>query len=285
MRYGLAPSMMGMSGDARTLAELASLAEQTGWDGFFLEDYVIHNNPYEAVIYDAWIALTAIAMRTERLRIGAMVTPLSRRRPWKLARETVTLDHLSNGRLIVGVGLGDLNDRGFAQVGEVTDGRQRARMLDEGLDVLVGLWSGRPFSYSGEYYQVDEITFLPPPLQSPRIPIWVGGVWPHKGPMRRAARWDGVCPYKVNEDGTFDAMTPADVRALKTFIEAHRVTPAAFDIVQGGWTPGDDLERARAMVRPFVEAGATWWVEFISPEHGDLDVMRTRIKQGPPRIE
>jgi alkanesulfonate monooxygenase SsuD/methylene tetrahydromethanopterin reductase-like flavin-dependent oxidoreductase (luciferase family) len=285
MRYGLAPNMMGMNGDARTLAELASLAEEAGWDGFFLEDYVIHNNPYEAVIYDAWIALTAIAMHTERLRIGALVTPLSRRRPWKLARETVTLDRLSNGRLIVGVGLGDLNDRGFAQVGEVMDGKQRARMLDEGLDVLVGLWSGQPFSYCGEYYQVDEITFVPQPLQSPRIPIWVGGVWPHKGPMRRAARWDGVCPYKVNEDGTFDAMTPADVRALKAFIEAHRVTPAPFDIVQGGWTPGEDLEQARAMVRPFVEAGATWWVEFISPEHGDLDVMRTRIKQGPPRIE
>ena len=283
MRYGLAPAGLGMLGDARTLAELAHEAERAGWDGFFLEDYVMHPQPLEGAIYDPWIALTAIAMRTERIRFGALVTALSRRRPWQVAREAVTLDHLSGGRLIVGVGLGE-SENDFANVGEVTDVKQRARMLDEGIEILVGFWSGKPFSYEGEYYSIDNVTMVPAPVQTPRIPIWVGGFWPSKGPMRRAARLDGICPGKRNEDGSLDMMSVEDVRAMKLYIDGYRTSSAPFDIIQGGKTPGDDPEAARSQLAPFVEVGVTWWVEFIGPENGTLDAMRIRIRQGPPRL-
>jgi alkanesulfonate monooxygenase SsuD/methylene tetrahydromethanopterin reductase-like flavin-dependent oxidoreductase (luciferase family) len=278
MRFGLAPCEMGMSGDARTIADLASLAEEAGWDGFFLEDYVIHHDPLHAVIYDPWIALAAIAMRTTRIRIGPIVTPVARRRPWKLARETVTLDHLSNGRLILGVGLGDTGDLGFALVGEPTHPIQRAELLDEGLEVLAGLWSGKPFRYDGKHYHVDGVTFLPTPLQKPRIPIWVGGFWPTEGPIRRAARWDGICPAG-------DDLTPADVRVLDRLVRDRRRSPDPFDIVIGGHTAGLEAGQARSKCLAFAEAGATWWLEFVHPVGGDFEAIRRRIGQGPPRID
>lgn len=285
MRYGLELPNMGAYADVHALVELACLAEEVGWDGVFLWDTVYWEGVREAVC-DPWVALAAIAVRTERIRLGALITPLSRRHIWKVARETVTLDHLSRGRLIVGVGLGDLNDGVFTRFGEVTDARQRARMLDEGLDVLVGLWSGQPFSYSGEHYQLRDVTFLPTPVQSPRIPIWVGGYWPNKKPMRRAARWDGALPGKIDADGTPGDFTSADAQAVKTYINEHRSEAGQFDIIHGGMTPGDDPEKAHAIIEPFAEAGATWWLESAGPWPAlDLANMRTRIQQRPPRID
>lgn len=204
MQYALGLPNGGAWGDARTLAELARLAEESGWDGVFLEDYIVWQSQPDVPTYDPWIALAAMAMRTERIRLGTHVTALARRRPWKVAREAVTLDHLSNGRIILGVGLGDTgesvgSDISFTHFGEVAEARQRARMLDEALEVISGLWSGEPFSYEGQYYQVKEVTFAPRPVQTPRIPIWVGGGWPLKGPTQRAARWDGSCLYKHQE--------------------------------------------------------------------------------------
>jgi probable F420-dependent oxidoreductase len=282
MRYGLCLPNGGACADARTLAELAHLAEEAGWDGVFLEDYIVWQGHQDAPTYDPWVALAAMALHTERIRLGTQVTPLSRRRPWKVARETVTLDHLSNGRLILGVGLGDTSiDVSFTHFAEVTDARQRSKMLDEALDVLVGLWSGQPFSYQGEHYQVSDITLLPRPVQTPRIPIWVGGAYPHKGALRRAARWDGACLYKItNAD-----MTPDDVRAMKAFIQDHRDSSAPFDISVGGRQRGQDWEQERALIRSLAEAGVTWWIEYIPPETGGLDVVRACIKRGPLRID
>ncbi|MGH2516609.1 MAG: LLM class flavin-dependent oxidoreductase, partial [Ktedonobacterales bacterium] len=191
MQYGLELPNGGAWGDARVLGELARLAEEAGWDGVFLEDYIVHHTARDAETYDPWVALAAMALRTERVRLGTTVTPLSRRRPWKVARETMTLDHLSNGRLILGVGVGDVGEAGFGPVGEETDTKRRAAMLDEALEVLVGLWSGEPFSYNGQFYTIRDVTLRPRPVQRPRIPIWVGGSWPNRGPIRRAARWDG----------------------------------------------------------------------------------------------
>ncbi len=285
MRYGLIVPNVGMFGDARMLAELAHEAEEAGWEGFFLWDTLHYLADNGEQVCDPWIALAAIAMRTQRVRIGPMVTPLSRRRPWKLARESVSLDRLSNGRLILGVGLGDTADRGITYVGEVTDAKGRAKLLDEGLDVLVGLWSGQPFSYSSEEYHVKEITFLPPPVQTPRIPIWVGGYWPRKGPLQRAIRWDGAYFGKANEDGTLGEMMAEDVHALKTQVDAHRSTETPFDIVRGGETPGDNAEQARAILKPLVEAGITWWLESIGPWRGNLEDIHKRIQQGPTRVE
>jgi alkanesulfonate monooxygenase SsuD/methylene tetrahydromethanopterin reductase-like flavin-dependent oxidoreductase (luciferase family) len=284
MRYALGLANGGAGSDARTLAELARLAEASGWDAVFLEDYIVHQGHQDAPTSDPWVALTAMAMATERVLLGTSVTPLSRRRPWKLARETVTLDRLSNGRLILGVGIGDLGDQGFGAVGEATDAKQRAAMLDEALDVLVGLWSGRPFNHSGAHYQVRDLTFLPAPLQSPRIPIWVGGGWPNRGPMLRAARWDGACFYKQSTGGWQDMM-PDDVQALRAEIARHRTSTQPFEIELGGRERGADLDRERKHIRAVAEAGATWWSEYVPPSIGGLAAMRQRIASGPVRID
>ena len=173
MKYGF----VFPGGDARTAAEFAQAAEEAGWDGFFVWE------PVWGV--DAWVSLAAAAMVTQRIRLGTMITPLSRMRPWKLASETATLDRLSNGRVILSVGLGAL-DSGFAAFGEVTDRVMRAELLDEGLELLTRLWAGMPVRFEGKHYQVDvnEENFLtpppPPPVQQPRIPIWVVGAWPSK---------------------------------------------------------------------------------------------------------
>lgn len=267
-------------GDARLAADLAHEAEAAGWDGFFF---------WEAVwATDAWVALTAAAMKTERIRLGTMLTPLSRMRPWKLASETATLDHLSGGRVILAVGLGAV-DTGFAEFGEVTDLKTRAELLDEGLDILTGLWRGQPFSYEGKHYHIKESKFphRPPPLvQQPRIPIWVVGAWPREKSMRRVIRWDGLLPNRLNDAGQQQPVTPDDLRTMKAWIDEHRPASTPFDFVIEGQTPGDDREQAAAVVRSWAEAGATWWLESQWETPPDqLEAVRTRVRQGPPRID
>jgi alkanesulfonate monooxygenase SsuD/methylene tetrahydromethanopterin reductase-like flavin-dependent oxidoreductase (luciferase family) len=229
------------------------------------------------------VGLAAVALVTRRMRLGTMVTPLPRRRPWKLARETATLDRLSSGRLILGVGIG-LGHTEWDDLGEETDPKSRGEMLDEALQVLTKLWSGETFSFQGEHYQVMNARFLPTPLQ-PHIPIWVGGFWPNKAPMRRAARWDGAYPlFNVWQD-------PAKLTAFKeavAFLREQKPTAQPFDILAIGSTrSSDDCEA----VHLYQEAGATWWMEAIDPwsygwpDHGPwpIEVMRQRVRMGPPR--
>jgi hypothetical protein len=276
MKYGFVIE----GGDAIAIAELTHEAEAAGWDGVFIADAIdigIPNSP-PFPWFDPWIVLAAMAMRTERIRIGTLITPVPRRRPWKLARETTTLDHLSKGRLIFGAGLGAAtDDGGFFKVGEAIDIKVRAQRLDEGLAILAGLWSGKPFSFSGEHYEVKEMTMLPTPVQSPRIPVWVPGVWTKEKSMQRALRWDGVIPQKYR---SMERMTVAEVRELKRFVDEHRSTNGPFDIVVGGTTPGANRKRAAKTASEFEEAGATWWLEsaMTSP-----DKLGKRIRQGPPR--
>ncbi|MGI8857688.1 MAG: LLM class flavin-dependent oxidoreductase [Thermomicrobiales bacterium] len=280
MQYGF----IFPGGDARTLAELSHEAEDVGWDGVFIPDCIDIDNGNSALPtgFDPWVTLAAMAMRTERVRLGAIVTPVSRRRPWKLAHETMTLDHLSNGRLIVAVGLGALDDGAFGKVGEVTDLKVRAEMLDEGLAILAGLRSGQSFTFHGAHYRVDGMR-LPPPVQSSRIPIWVVGAWPRMKSMRRALRWDGVLPQKSG--ASEGAMTPEDIAAKRAFIATERDDATPYDIVTEGETPGEDHEAAAAIVRPLAEAGANWWMETrwfgqLGPEE-----IRARLRQGPPRFD
>ncbi len=191
MKFGLYLPNFGPFGDARTLAELAAQTEQAGWDGFFIWDHINRKPEYGPVV-DPWVALTAAAMRTMRIKLGALVTPLPRRRPWVLARQTASLDHLSGGRLVFAAGIGSGQDFEWGGFGEAVEAKQRAAMLDEGLQVLAGLWSGQPFSFEGRYYRVQPTQFLPPSTQQPRIPVWIGGNWPSQAPLRRAAQWDGA---------------------------------------------------------------------------------------------
>ena len=275
-------------GNIHTAPELASEAEAAGWDGVFIPDCIsIETSTVPAGPgFDPWIVMAAMAMRTERVRLGPIITAVSRRRPWKLARETATIDHLSKGRLVLAVGLGAAqDDAGFYKVGEAMDRKVRAQLLDEGLEVLAGLWSGKPFSFHGQHYQVDEMTLLPEPVQSPRIPIWVVAAWPRPRSLQRAIRWDGVLPAKVEPDGSFGEMTPEDIRAMKAYVAERRDQPTPFDIVVEGETPGDDRARAAEILLPLAEAGATWWMEtrwFVADK---LESVRNRIRQGPPRLD
>jgi len=279
MQYGF----MIEGGDIHTIGDLAEEVEAAGWDGVFVADALaIEAKNFPAMPwYDPWIALAVIAQRTARVRIGTLITPVSRRRPWKLARETATLDHLSNGRLTLGVGLGAADDDGgFYKVGEAMEIKVRAERLDEGLAIMDGLWSGKPFSFSGEHYRVQEMTMLPPPVQSPRIPVWVVGVWQKMKSMRRVLEWDGILPQKYR---SMDRMTPAELREMKRFIDEGRSRTTPFDIVVGGTTPGGNRKQAVKQVRPLAEAGATWWLE--SSMTLSMNGLHARIKKGPPRLE
>jgi alkanesulfonate monooxygenase SsuD/methylene tetrahydromethanopterin reductase-like flavin-dependent oxidoreductase (luciferase family) len=261
-------------GDARAAAECARLAEAAGWDGFFVWE------PVWGV--DAWVSLTAAAMVTERIRLGTMITPVSRMRPWKLASETAALDNLSNGRVILSVGLGAV-DTGFEAFGEVTDRKTRAELLDEGLEIVTGLWRGQPFNYSGKHYQVKETRFMPPPapVQQPRIPIWVVGAWPRPRSLARALRYDGLLPAIMEGPGRFRPPTPEDIRQIAAYIQARRDPAAPYEIVVEGATPGDQPAEAAAQAREWAEAGAAWWIETLW-EEPSIERVRQRIQQGPP---
>jgi len=269
-------------GDARVAAELAHEAEEAGWDGFFVWE------PVWGI--DAWVCLTAAAMRTERIRLGTMLSPVSRMRPWKLASESATLDHLSGGRVILSVGLGAL-DTGFEAFAEVTDRRTRAELVDEGLDILTGLWRGQPFAYAGKHYTVAPTDFLPPPppVQEPRIPIWVVGVWPSPRSMARALRFDGLLPQVMRPaegpERRAQQATPDDLREMVAHVRAHHPDPAGFDVVVEGRTPGDAPAEAAEVLAPWREAGATWWIEAMWDAMGGADAVRRRLRQGPPRPE
>jgi len=288
MRYGVYVPNFGPYGDARTLAELAHEAEEAGWDGFFLWDQVSKTTltPTVDPMVDPWIALAAIALRTRTIRLGTLVTPLPRRRPWTIARTTVSLDHLSAGRLIFGVGSGG-GFFDFEALGEVSDARTLAALLDEGLEVLTGLWSGEPYHHEGPAYHIKKAQFLPRPFQSPRIPIWVAGMWPAKAPLRRAVSFDGVIP--IGRDLPLTAMlTPAEMREIVEYVTSLPAYAPPFEIVHSGMSAGEDTSFDRDVVTAYQQTGVTWWVEKILPERwGDwlnwpLEAMRRRIRLGPP---
>ena len=283
MRFCVNVPIFGEYADVRLLADIAREAEDAGWDGFFVWDHLQWSgendgDPRQPSV-DPWVAITAIALNTSRIKIGPMVTPVARRRPWKLARETVTLDHLSGGRLILGVGLGAPAGLEFTDFGENGDAKVRAEKLDEGLDILVGLWSGEPFSYNGKHYTLTNAQFLPKPLQQPRIPIWVAGVWPKaKAPFRRAARWDGVQPI-LADDVVPQQQFLAEIANMIADINAHRAHGQPFDVVVGAVTTDDGSMPDQQIVQAYAEAGVTWWREAVSHWRGPLDQMRDRIRR------
>jgi alkanesulfonate monooxygenase SsuD/methylene tetrahydromethanopterin reductase-like flavin-dependent oxidoreductase (luciferase family) len=277
MRFGINVPNFGPTGDARLLADLAHEAEQRGWDGFFLWDHIGADWGPDTPFADPWLALTAMVMTTSTLTLGLVVTPLPRRRPWKVAREAVTLDHLSSGRLILGVGIGGDHGQEFSCYGESTDDKLHGAMLDEALEVITGLWSGEPYNFAGAHYQIHGARYLPTPLQRPRIPIWVAAVWPNKKPMRRAARWDGLCPLMDNQQ-----MSADDLREAMAFVRPLLPPGKSFDVLAYGGTTGTDAAADGAKVGAYAEAGATWWQESMAPDD-TLAYIRERIRLGPPK--
>jgi alkanesulfonate monooxygenase SsuD/methylene tetrahydromethanopterin reductase-like flavin-dependent oxidoreductase (luciferase family) len=272
MRFGV----ILPGGTAPQQLEMAQLAEQAGWDGVFV---------WEATYgVDAWSLLAAMAVRTERVKLGTLLSPLPWRRPWKLASQVATVDQLSGGRAIVTVGLGAHPDM-LLGTREATDRRERAERMDEGIDLMRAVWSGGT-SYHGKYYDFaedrgGELVEVGRPVQE-RVPIWVVGAWPKPKSMRRAARCDGVVPeyYLEGREDTLD-----DVRELRAWLAAHGASPE-IDVIAEGETSADDRAAAAAQVRPRADAGCTWWLETRWQQSGGGKVRiaeaRERILAGPP---
>jgi hypothetical protein len=284
MKFGLDVQNIGQYADPHALLQMAIDAERVGWDGFFLWDHISFNANPPVQVVDPWIALAAIAARTRTIRLGTVVTPIARRRPWKVAREAVSLDHLSRGRLILGIGLGWSSEFDFEQFGENGDFRIKAEKTDEALEILTGLWSAELFAHEGKHYRIKPSLFLPAPYQRPRIPIWIAGNWPNHAPFRRAARWDGAFPLKVASAPGEWRLTPLEVAEMVHYIRSIRSNNSSFDVVVAGITSGEDPATDHATVMTFAAAGCTWWLEALMDERGSFEEMRSRIRRGPPKI-
>ncbi len=298
MRFAINIPNFGDFADPRLVADLARQAEEAGWDGLFVWDHVTYHKELRREIADPWVLLTAAALATSRIRLGTMITPVARRRVAKLAREVTTLDRLTGGRMILGVGLGAPLADEYGSFGEPTDPRLLAARLDEGLFALNELWSGSRVTFHGQHVIVNDVAFAPVPVQRPRVPIWVGGNWPAKRPMRRAARWDGAVPIiQVPRDPEGRSLNPAGdreppqpdaafVREVNGFLRDCRSgagrAAEPFDLlISGSSTP----KNAADVVGPLAEAGATWWQECAWGERLErAEPMLRRIGSGPPPV-
>jgi alkanesulfonate monooxygenase SsuD/methylene tetrahydromethanopterin reductase-like flavin-dependent oxidoreductase (luciferase family) len=269
MQFGLYVAPFGELADVAALAEVAARAEASGWEGFFVWDHVMTHG--DLTVADPWIALTAVAIATERIRLGAMVTPLARRRPWDVARQVAVIDRLSGGRMVFGAGLGGDSRRELSAFGEERDPRARAALLDEALELVVELWSGEPVTHAGAAYRLDQAVVRPTPLRRP--PVWLGCVWPHRRPLRRAARYDGVFPVSHVKPLTSDELTE-----LMRIVGEHRAADAGpFDLVVV------NHERpSAARLADLRGAGATWWLQGFG-ERPRLADVQDAATAGPPQ--
>jgi alkanesulfonate monooxygenase SsuD/methylene tetrahydromethanopterin reductase-like flavin-dependent oxidoreductase (luciferase family) len=261
MRFGLSIPPFT---DAATLVDLAVAAEAAGWDGVFLWDHLQFRADFDLPIHDPWVLLGAIARSTERVALGPLVTPLSRRRPQVVAKHITTLDHLSGGRAVLGVGLGAPPDADFAAFGDEPDDRKRAAILDDRLEAVAAMLAGGEVTHHGRHTHI-EAELRPVPLQRPRPPIWVAAVAPHRRPLARAARWDGVAPIGMTEG----MMRPDEVVAYLDGI----TRPDRWDVVVP-WCPG---------VAPadYEAVGVTWLIESTWPEGDWVPDFQTRVRNGP----
>ncbi len=287
MRYGI----VDPAAEPNLIAELAAEAEKAGWDGLFLADAMALSVPGMPPMkwFDSWVALAACAVRTKRIRLGTMLTAVPRHKPWKLAREVGTVDHLSNGRAILAAGIGVAeDDGGFFQVGEAIDMKIRAQIMDESLQIIDGLCSEKPVKFDGLHFHVDNMAMCELTVQKPRVPIWVVGVWPKMKSMRRTLRYDGVIPQRYKAGPEAPPWAPAEIQEMRDWVKKEAPEKKSFDIIVGGSTSAKDKKKAVQKAEPFVDSGATWWLENFynlfgkSPEE-HVKCVRERIQAGPPK--
>jgi alkanesulfonate monooxygenase SsuD/methylene tetrahydromethanopterin reductase-like flavin-dependent oxidoreductase (luciferase family) len=285
VRYAVGLPNVGDYGDPRLLVRLAVAAEEAGWDGVFVWDHVLYHDQGWPLA-DPTVTVSAIAQATSRVRLGVLMTALPRRRVAKVARETATLDVLSGGRLVFGAGLGS-SPVEYTAFGEDGDLRARAARLDESLDALAALWTGREVTRDGGHVTLRGVTMRPTPVQRPRIPVWCAGRWPARTPFRRAAWWDGVMPTHA-DFGRGGTMPPEELARVVAHVarcrrEAGRSGGAdltGYDVALEGATEPSPAGRAR--VQRYAEVGLTWWVEALGWWRGTPAQMHTRVRQGPP---
>lgn len=264
---------------AHKVAQWAALAEESGWDGLFLGDAVWCEDPM--------IGLAAAAMTTRRIRLGPMIIPAPLRVPWKIASESLALDRLSEGRLTLGLGAGAVW-MGWSSFPDArTDAQARAEMLDETIDILTLLYQCKQFDYDGKHFRLkltlmDEMHYPPRPVQQPRVPLWVPGIWPRRKSMQRVLMCDGVLTEKKNQEGMGEEVTAVDIQEIKAYVDANRTLTTPFDIVSIGRTAGLDTAQVQDQLLPRLDAGLTWWVEDMIGEAEEQ--VAGRIRQGPPRL-
>lgn len=271
--FGLYLPNFGPAAKPSNLVKLARLAEEVGWEGLFLWDHIPTEPKFNA--FDPWVCLAAVAVNTETIRLGTMVTPLARRRSWKLAKEVVTLDHLSSGRVTLGIGLGVQNE--FTSYGEPYRLKETAEKLDESVELLRLLWSGEPVDYKGKFYKV-KAHHSPQPVQN-RIPIWVAGTWPHRPPLKRAAKHEGVFPLKA---GYQEVLKPAEYTEILKLIRQHRGSLDDYDVVFSMYSEGDPGKDD--WLKSYALAGVNWFVECLDPWRGGLDELSAIVERGPPQL-
>jgi alkanesulfonate monooxygenase SsuD/methylene tetrahydromethanopterin reductase-like flavin-dependent oxidoreductase (luciferase family) len=259
VKSGIYLPPFGELADARRVASLAATAQESGWDGFFVWDHMY--GPPGVPIADAWTTLAAIAMATSTIRLGAMVTPLARRRPWTLARQIATLDHLGGGRLVAGIGLGDDGWREFSSFGEEERPRERGELLDESLAVLLGLLAGNGLTHHGTNFDIDCPPMLPKPVQEP-VPVWGACRWPYKRPLARAARLQGCFPI-FGGTGPL-CFGPAEVEAVRAEL-ARLGAPRSHAMVVCGATRLADREKRKDFIAGMRAADVTWLLESFGP--------------------
>lgn len=250
--------------DVATVVSLAVEAEDAGWDGVFLWDHLVWDKRLRLDVHDPWVLLGAMAAKTERVLLGTLVTPLARRRPWVVAKHLTTLDHLSEGRAVIGVGLGEPGDGDFGDFGDPAERRDRAAVVDEALPLLDGLLRGDPVSHHGARFDVDT-QLRPRPVQQPRPPIWIAAITPHRAPLARAARWDGVVPIAMPQG----YLTPDELAGYLEGVDR----PDGWDVVSS-WAPGVPADE-------YADAGATWVFDATSAADDWVTDLRARIRRGP----
>ena len=272
MKYGFYTPNFGYCGDPVNLIALAVECERAGWDGFFIWDHLQFPDMEPAA--DPWVALSAIASQTETIFLGPMITPLPRREVVKLAREALTLDHLSEGRLILGIGLGYQALPEWSAFGHEQNPRVRGEMADEGLQLMDELWSGQPVNHEGVHYKAVCEAWARP-KKDPRIPIWIAGQWPGRKPFHRAARWDGVIPMARDQmDG--GKITPSDLNELLSVIDGECKRSPDYDVVMIGMNPSP------GEIQAYANEGVTWWLEATGPLSKTLGELQEQIRCGPP---
>jgi alkanesulfonate monooxygenase SsuD/methylene tetrahydromethanopterin reductase-like flavin-dependent oxidoreductase (luciferase family) len=274
MRYGIVTANLGDYADPRVAVRLARAAEAAGWEAYFVWDHLgfVRGVPSG----DPWVILSAVAASTMHLMLGLAVTPLARRRPQVVANALASLDLLSGGRVVFGAGLGG-DPEEFTAFGEPGDAKKRGAMLEDGLMILDGLWSGEAVTHRGPHYTVEGVSLAPLPLQRPRIPIWIGGEGAPA--LRRAARWDGWLVPTTSLDGRPTmSKSPERVAEMVATIRRHRTTTAPFEVAIDGYSEAGDATLPRA----YQAAGATWWLESIHDMRGKPDETMKRVEAGPP---
>ena len=276
MKYGIALPYT----TPRVVAKLSQLAEEAGWDGCFLGDAIWCEDPM--------ISLAAAAMVTKKIRLGTMITPIPLRIPWKLASESLALDHLSEGRLTLGLGAGAVWMGWQAFPDEVTDNKSRAEMLDEAIDILTLLYQRKQFDFDGKHYhlkltQLDTMHYPPKPVQQPRIPLWCVGLYPGKRSMQRVLKCDGMIVEKRSPNNKPQDVNAEDIREIKAYVDANRNNSKPFDIVMNGNVSELDKAQLRGKLLPLIDAGITWWIDglFDATEEKAIE----RIRRGPPSNE